>query len=313
MVRVTNNVKEFIEQEIGDIYIYGAGNAGYWVGDYMGKCGYSYSSYIDRNVVREDATYLGHPVLPPSILETNKSTDIRIIITPKEYETILADIMWIDHKFGGRNICCLIPRYENIISHREEYHINRMLSYFRRKLLRTELPTIISNTCIAGNIYSLFDYIMLSPTINTGIDSEDFIKLCENFRHYLQQDIKEIKWERAFGNPSRAEVFPVGILEDIKIEFAHISGEDGLVQRWNMMCKKANLDNILFIMTGMNPPVSVMKRFLSLKEKHLFINFNSSYGCDGVNGIYFPRNYFEDSASAVENYFDIVGWMNNLR
>ena len=312
MIRITNNIKEFLENESGEIYLYGAGNAGYWTGFYMNRCGYAFEKYIDRDIRRADATYLGHEVVSLEYLKTCTGRKIRMIITPGCYEQILAELLWMDHLETGLEILCYVPKYENIITHRKEYHINRMLGFFRRQLLTAPLPTIISNTCIAGNIYSLFDYIMLSPTINTGLDMEDFIKLCENPRYYLEKDIGELHWERDFGNPSRGEVCPVGMVDDIKIWFGHVDSEEGLTERWNLMSKKVDYQNMLFIMTGMNPPVPLLKRFFALTSNRFYISFNSNYGCDGTNGIYCPRNYFEESGSAIENYFDIVGWINEF-
>lgn len=312
MIRITNNVKEFLEKEIGDIYIYGAGNAGYWIGYYMNQCGYTFEKYIDRDIRHADATYMEHEVVPLDFMINCAGSKIRMIITPKCYEQILSEMLWIDHLKEGMEIVCLVPKYENIISRKKEYHINRMLGFFRRKLLTADMPTIISNTCIAGNIYSLFDYIMISPTINTGLDTEDFIKLCENPKYYLNQEIKEIQWERAFGNPSKGEIWPVGMLGDIKIWFGHVDSVEGLAERWNIMSKRIDYDKMLFIMTGMNPPVPMLKRFFSLESKRVYISFNSNYGCDGINGIYCPRHYFEETDSAIENYFDIVGWINEF-
>lgn len=53
MITTINNVTEFIERERGLIFIYGAGNLGYWVGKYMHLCGIKFKGYLDKGATKE--------------------------------------------------------------------------------------------------------------------------------------------------------------------------------------------------------------------------------------------------------------------
>ena len=139
MIQVTNNVKKFIEKNKGEIIVYGAGNAGYWTGYYLTQCNIDFSAYIDKAVYTEDAICNGRPICAiDKFADYRGGRDIRIIVTPTAYESALTDIIW-QSEICGFNALCLVPRYLNITTGEEIYHINKLLSYFRGKLLRGRL------------------------------------------------------------------------------------------------------------------------------------------------------------------------------
>ena len=247
-------------------------------------------------------------------LKEYRDHNIRIIITPSAYESVLSDILWLERKYKF-NAICLVPRYLDIIQHKEMYHINKLLSYFRGKLLVGNTPTIFCNSCLGGQIYELFDRVMVSPTVNTGMSPEDFIKLCKNHRYYMEKEMKELNWIREFGNPGRKKDELYGKIGDIKIIFGHTLSEEGLLERWNMMRKRVNWERIIFILTEqvmqINVPYKVLKDFFELKGEKLFVNTHTNITCGtAYEHVYMPELYFQKTDTAIENYFDILGWMN---
>lgn len=48
MITTTNDVKKFMEDTQGQLYIYGAGRIGWRVADYLNKCGIDFSGFIDK-------------------------------------------------------------------------------------------------------------------------------------------------------------------------------------------------------------------------------------------------------------------------
>jgi len=98
MIKVTNNVKDFLEKRTGEIFIYGAGNAGQWVGYYMTQCGIAFTGFLDKKIDRADSTYMEKPVFYPDKLKEYAGKCLRIIITPNTYETVLADLLWMERK-----------------------------------------------------------------------------------------------------------------------------------------------------------------------------------------------------------------------
>ena len=62
--------------------------------------------------------------------------------------------------------------------------------YFRRRCENTHY-TILTPNCMAGLIYSRLGEPFYSPTINTNMQSEDFIKFLSDLDYYLAQDVQE--------------------------------------------------------------------------------------------------------------------------
>ncbi len=315
MITITNDTKNFIEIQSGEIFVYGAGNAGYWVGYYMNRCKIDFTAYLDQKVFCEDAKYNDKPVFIPHMLKKYTRKSIRIIVTPRNYEKVLADLLWLDHLYEF-NALCLVPRFIHVSTHEEGYNINKLLSYFRGKLFIGDTPTIISNNCSAGFIYDMIDRVMLSPTINTGIEPNDFIKICKNPNQYFHLNMDEIKWERVYGNPQIDEDEPVGIIDDVKIQFSHVESTEGLADRWNYMCGKINWNRLIYVACEHDVylPFSIKneKEFMELKEEHLMIVMRNSafWGGSGYNKVFMQQNYLASTDSAIENYFDLLGWLN---
>ncbi len=317
MIQVTNNVKDFLEKEEGEIFIYGAGNAGYWVGYYMNRCGYAFSGYLDKRIDHEGALYNGKPIyLNKKLLDAEyKDRSLRIIVASQYYDQIVSELLWMD-KFHKLNALCLIPRYTYPTIKGEGYNINHFLAFFRRKLFKGETPTIISNSCMAGLIYDMFDMVMLSPMINTAIeDAEKFTKLCKNLRRYMEIEMGDLFWKRPFGNPAFMEDTPCGRIGDIEIFFAHVDSMNGLKERWDLMRKRINWNRVIYVMTEKqnhrNASFRALKEFMRLDGEKLFINSRNAYPVgNGIECVYCSEENFANKHTAIENYFDILGWMN---
>ena len=48
MIKTTNKMKKFFENDMGKIIIYGAGRYGYWIGKYMNDCNIPFECYVDK-------------------------------------------------------------------------------------------------------------------------------------------------------------------------------------------------------------------------------------------------------------------------
>lgn len=316
MISLTNDAYKFFENEQSEVIIYGAGNAGYWIGYYMNRCGMDFSFYIDKKVWHDGSMYNGKPVCLPEILKGYSGCSIRIIVSPTNYEAVLADLIVLEQKYGF-NALCFVPRYFHLTTKVEGYHINQFLAYFRRKLFKGEIPTIISNDCSAGYIYQIMGMVMISPTINTAFDQDDFIKLCKAPEHYLEMDVGDLHWVRSYGNPQTDKDCLAGRLGDITVYFAHENSTEGLAERWKQTKKRMNLGRIIAVANSYdrnNPPFSVKNEteFMKLNYEHLMIvDRNTAFwGNPGFNKIYMQQNYLSRRDTAIENYFDLLGWLN---
>lgn len=315
MITVTNDVKDFIENQTGEIFIYGAGNAGYWVGYYLNRCGIEFSGYIDRNEEYCGALCQEKPVYQPKKLNEYKEKNLRLIISPRLYETVLSDVMFSGRKYGFHALC-LVPRFMHYNLRKEVYDINHFLGYFRRCLYKKDTPTIISNDCVSGEFYRLMDMPMLSPTINTYIAPYDFLKLCKDPEKYFDIEGKGLFYNvLPIGDePRDGKVrLPAIKIDDITVSFAHTNGKsEELVERWNMMRKRINWDNIIYIYRANHiaVPEKFIRDFAKLKIKKLIVN----YGTNGVIYRDIEQSFFSEyiwgTGRAIENSFELLEWLN---
>lgn len=79
----------------------------------------------------------------------------------------------------------------------------------------------------------------LSPTVNLWIKQDEFIKMCCNLRHYMEQKLVFI--DTNMGHP-------VALCDDIKIYFNHDHNEQEAEQKWERRKKRINYDNLYIIM-----------------------------------------------------------------
>lgn len=110
----------------------------------------------------------------------------------------------------------------------------------RRAKLKNIDFTIISSNCVAGFVYRDLGMQYLSPTIFLGIGMNDFVKVAENLRWYMEQEIVQIESDYEC---------PVGLLGDVMIKFAHDKSFDEAVQKWERRKRRINWDNLFFVGT----------------------------------------------------------------
>ena len=201
MVIITKDLKEFIEKYNDEIMIYGAGNAGFWVGHYMSLCDIQYSCYLDKRVVHQGSLLNERPIfLSQERLTEYKGSNIRIFVSIENYTDAIVELTYLSQKYDFSALCYIPVGYviteANSANRKESYCINASLSYFRKKLFKGTVPTILSNDCSAGGLYQILGLTMISPTINIGILEDDYIKLCNDPRHYFDIEVSTYEYGR---------------------------------------------------------------------------------------------------------------------
>ncbi len=319
MIQLTNDTKSFFEKDPDiPIYIYGAGKNGYWLSYYMNRCNISFQGFIDKTVETTDCYAYGKRVIHPSRIAQYEKCAIKIAISIYEYGGAIGELM----PYGNSNdVLCLIPIYKNFMSNSQIFDINKFLGYFRNKLLNVagrRYPSIISNTCAGGLIYRNMDILLpASPTINTHILMDDFIKLCREPQKYFETDIVFDHWGYLSLFPKNR--YPVGRVKDIFVYFIHFDSIEKAVRTWNILRKKVDYSNMIYIFSdaGLPIPYQTAKEFCDMKEKHLLIIQNGVY--TGLNGMLRvgksainpnADNPLHIRGGATENWFDVLGWMN---
>ena len=306
MIQTTNNAKEFFEKNNEPIYIYGVGNPGYWVTYYMQKCNIRYEGYIDKAVTTDDCYMSGKRIIHPKELKAYTNGKIRVIVAIGKPEEAVEELHWNADK---NDILCLVPFYLDHNRRCKQYDINKMLSYFRRKLIAGDPPAFISNSCDAGWAYRGLGLNLASPTIDVAISPEDFLKMCKAPHEYLECEMSFSNWTLFLNGMRR----PVGKVNDIEVVFGHSDNAEESIMYWNRLKDAINWNNLIYIMDDAwrNVSYQVAKEFCNLPVKHLLLLRNSMYSDCNMNGmIYVNHGHFHLREVAIENWFDLVGWVN---
>lgn len=194
---------------------------------------------------------------------------------------------------------------------RVEWHLYKE---FKRRKLKNTTPTIISSNCNGEFWYYDMKLKFLSPTINLSFDMNEYVKMLENLRWYMDQPISPYE-------DNRFE-FPTGKLADIEIRFNHYNTFDEAVVKWEERKKRIDWDNLFILgIDGDNCTYKTMQRFdkLPYKNKVIFTHIpypeiKSSYyipGFENEEGVgvlldfkkqFLVRRYLDD--------FDYVAFLN---
>lgn len=123
-----------------------------------------------------------------------------------------------------------------------------MAGFNRRKLNNTNF-TIISNNCWGGVCYEYFNLPKNSPTVGSYFFAEDYIKLIQNLKFYLNKDIEIInacdsKHCEILTELNQMEI-PVGKLDDVEVVFLHYHDPQIAKEKWIRRVERINWDNLI--------------------------------------------------------------------
>lgn len=194
----------------------------------------------------------------------------------------------------------------------------------RRKKIKTESFTIISNNCWGGMVYESFGIIKQSPTVGMFFFADEYIKFLEKFPDIINKDIQFIdpnksKYVQFLKDNSKFGSYPIGIIDDVEICFLHFKSEEEVIAKWKRRCERINLDNLIIKMNDQNLcDEAHIKKFLALPfENKIFFTVKKPM----VNNrcvIYVKKACRQDSIMASQEpiiftkYFDIIDYINRL-
>lgn len=190
----------------------------------------------------------------------------------------------------------------------------RLYKEAKRKRLKNRKPTIIASNCNGEFIYYDMGLKFLSPTINLSFDMNEYVKMLENLKWYMNQPVLPYQDDRFD--------FPTGKIGDIEIRFNHYSSFEEGVKKWEERKKRIDWDNLFVLaIDGDNCTYETMKKFdaLPYQNKVIFTHkyypeIKSSYyitGFEQETGIgvliamkrqFFVRRYLDD--------FDYIAFLN---
>lgn len=130
--------------------------------------------------------------------------------------------------------------------------------------------SIISQNCVGGVLYSLFGSLFASPTINLVIYDEDFVKICENPKHYFGIDAVPL----LEANSKEGKGHPLIIIDDIVVHAVHYKNCAHACEAWNRRRKRFNFDKYVIIAMAwdLHYRNDLIERLQSLGDKCLIVS-----------------------------------------
>lgn len=170
----------------------------------------------------------------------------------------------------------------------------RLYKEIKRKKLKNTTPTIIASNCNGEFIYYDMRLKFLSPTINLSFDMNDYVKMLENLRWYMEQPILPYDDDRF--------EFPTGKLADIEIRFNHYDTFEEAVEKWEERKKRINWDNLFILgIDGDNCTYETMQRFDNLPYNNKVIFTHKPY--PEIKSAYYIPGFEKEDGVGVILYF----------
>lgn len=170
----------------------------------------------------------------------------------------------------------------------------RLYKEIKRKKLKNTTPTIIASNCNGEFIYYDMRLKFLSPTINLSFDMNDYVKMLENLRWYMEQPILSYDDDRF--------EFPTGKLADIEIRFNHYNTFEEAVEKWEERKKRIKWDNLFILgIDGDNCTYETMQRFDNLPYKNKVIFTHKPY--PEIKSAYYIPGFEKEDGVGVLLYF----------
>jgi uncharacterized protein (DUF1919 family) len=175
-------------------------------------------------------------------------------------------------------------------------------AYSARKYLKNKDFSIISNNCLAGNIYRRFRLPYKSPTVGLFLFSADYVNFLERLDYYLKQPlsftaVSKYAWVNASQNK---KPYPIGLLgNDVEIHFLHYKTEQEAAEKWVRRVKRINFDNLFVIYSDLIDAFQP-----ELIARYTTLNFERKV-------ILSQPKWNDVLLMNTENgYFDVTRWLN---
>lgn len=195
--------------------------------------------------------------------------------------------------------------------------INPIMGERRKRKLKNEDFTIISNNCWAGHVYRYFNLPYNTPTVGLYFYPDEYIRFLSNLKKYMAIELTFVPFEESkyyVQMMAKNEIrHPVGRLDDVEIEFLHYKTEREAYDKWYRRCARINWDHLFVKFSEQNlcDQLSLMQ-FDTLPYKNKIVFTSKDYGLNSQ--IIFKEFYgygsVPNDALHFRKYIDLTKWLN---
>lgn len=181
----------------------------------------------------------------------------------------------------------------------------------QKSKLKSKDFSIISNNCWGSFTYQKYGLEYTSPTAGLYILGHDFVKLCSNWKWYMEQKLQFIPWETATYHYAIKDndPYPVAKLGDIEIYFMHYHSEQDAAEKWYRRAKRVNPNHIIFKLSQREEcSKKDIEDFMKLPLEHKIC-----FAYDEVPGtVHIPEleGLVGDEMEIVNRYYDDLNILN---
>lgn len=196
--------------------------------------------------------------------------------------------------------------YEKVFERIDRYILFPLLAKSRRKKVKCEDFTIISNNCWAGKCYEFLGMQKLTPTIGGYFFASDYVKFCKNLKKYLSMEleiipIKESRHYDTLVSLGQENVI-VGRLDDVEIVFLHYTDKDVVIEKWKRRVERVNWDKIILKFSYQNQcSDELLQEFLAIEEYPKFALVGETV-TGHKDEIVFSRNNGRETVEETRNF-----------
>lgn len=181
--------------------------------------------------------------------------------------------------------------------------------------------TIISNNCWGGGIYEDLSLPYTTPIVGLYFYARDYVKFVKGIRHYLDLPLQftDISKYREVNIVRKKLAYPVGVLEDVEVQFLHYKTNEEALEKWNRRKKRVNFDNLYLKFDDRDgADLELIKEFdqiENVKNKVVFAAQNHI----GVKSLIYLPEYEKEGVvgdlytnrAIYRKHFDVVKWLNS--
>ena len=199
-----------------------------------------------------------------------------------------------------------IKRLNNFCHKLEKKLFVPLLAKSRKKRLKHDDFTIISNNCWGGCCYEWFGMAKLSPTVGAYFFAEDYVKFCSRLKYYLSLDLEIIplscsRHYESLEKQHNSKAI-IGKLGDVEIVFLHYPNKEIVLEKWKRRVERVNWERIILKFSYQNNcSDELVKAFLDINEYPKFVLVGSAI-TNSADEIVFKRANGKETIDETINF-----------